>query len=205
MKKDSFLRTLKQCFRNVVPKSDNRVELPHLEFVAGLIFCFLGDSKSFSIESMRRFMIGTFEIPISKGAFWERLSRPRLRNILCELVVELIKKLPSMAIVGKRILSELRVSAIYLVDSSSMTLWDGAQESYPGTRTTAGMKWHACIDVLSGKMSWFTTSATSVNDRKRFPELRSLTGKLVIFDLGYWDYGLLLSIDSAQGFFSFTR
>ena len=39
------------------------------------------------------------------------------------------------------------------------------------------------------------------NDRKCFPPLKSIAGKLLLFDLGYWDYGLLLRIDVAGGFF----
>jgi len=40
-----------------------------------------------------------------------------------------------------------------------------------------------------------------VNDRKRFPEVASLKGKLIIFDLGYWDFNLFHEIDVVSGFF----
>jgi len=33
-------------------------------------------------------MINTFDISISKGAFWERLSRNRLKNILHEILAD---------------------------------------------------------------------------------------------------------------------
>ena len=201
MEKDSILNILKQTFKQVIPAQDKRTKIPHLEFVSGFIFCFLGDTKTSSLEAIRRFMISTFEIPISKGAFWERLSRNRLKNILCDILVDLIKKLPSLAIAGEEILGKLKVTSILLIDSSSITLWDGAKESFPGTRTFAGIKWHACFNLLSGKMEWFSTSPTSMNDRKCFPNVDWLKGKLIIFDLGYWDFSLFNEIVLAQGFF----
>lgn len=201
MEKDSILNVLKQTFQQVIPAQDKRTKIPHLEFVSGFIFCFLGDTKTSSLEAIRRFMISTFEIPISRGAFWERLSRKRLKNILCDILMDLIKKLPSLAIVGEEILDKLKVTSILLIDSSSITLWDGAKESFPGTRTSAGIKWHACFNLLSGKMEWFSTSPTSMNDRKCFPNVDWLKGKLIIFDLGYWDFSLFNEIVIAQGFF----
>ncbi len=201
MKKDSILKVLKQTFKQVIPAQDRRTTLPHLEFVSGFVFCFLGDTKTSSLEAIRRFMICMFGISISKGAFWERLSRERLKNILRDILADLIKKIPSVALAGEEILNKLKVTSILLIDSSSITLWDGAQNSYPGTRTLAGIKWHACFNLLSGKMEWFSTSSTSVNDRKRFPNVDWLKGKLIIFDLGYWDFSLFNEIVLAQGFF----
>ncbi len=201
MAKDNILDILKQTIKHAIPAQDKRTTLPHLEFVSGFIFCFIGDTKTSSIEAIRRFMICTFGVRISKGAFWERLSRNRLKNMLQHLVADLIKKIPSLAIVGEEILDKLKVTSILLIDSSSITLWDGAKKSYPGSRSFAGIKWHACFNLLSGKMEWFSTTATSVHDRKCFPNVGSLKGKLIIFDLGYWDYGLFHAINLAQGFF----
>ena len=42
---------------------------------------------------------------------------------------------------------------------------------------------------------------TKTHDRKCFPAVELLKGKLVIFDLGYWDYGLLYAIEKAGGLF----
>lgn len=58
-----------------------------------------------------------------------------------------------------------------------------------------------CVDLLSGQVSWFELSAGSTNDRQCFPPVKSISGKLLLFDLGYWDYSLLLLIDGAGGFF----
>ena len=201
VEKGIILEILKQTLKNAIPTHDRRTTLPHLEFVCGIIFCFIGDTKTSSIESIRRFMIYTFEVRISKGAFWERLSRKRFRNILQTILADLIKKMPSLTIIGEEILDKLKVSSILLIDSSSITLWDGAKKSYPGSRSYAGIKWHACFNLLSGKMEWFSTSASSAHDRKHFPDIDLLKGKLIVFDLGYWDYGLFDAINRAQGFF----
>ncbi len=45
MEKDTILDVLKQTFTQVIPAQDNRTKLPHLEFVSGFIFCFIGDTN----------------------------------------------------------------------------------------------------------------------------------------------------------------
>lgn len=201
MKHRTTLSLLKQTFRHVLPAQDGRCVLSPLDFVTGLVFCFLSDTKSFGLEAIRRFMIGRFEVSISKGAFWERLSGQRLKEHLHALLAQLMSQLSAQAMVGEKLLKGLGVSGLYLIDSSSVSLWDGARESHPGTWTWAAIKWHACLDLLSGQTRWFELSAGSTNDRQCFPPLEVWAGNLLLFDLGYWDYGLLLTIDAAKGFF----
>ena len=87
-----------------------------------------------------------------RSAFWERLARHRLQTLLQGVVAQLMGTLTTSALIGEQLLARLGVSRIELVDSSSITLWDGAKQAYPGTRTTAGIKWHLALDVLSGGM-----------------------------------------------------
>jgi hypothetical protein len=82
VEKGNILKILKQTLKNAVPTHDRRTTLPHLEFVCGVIFCFIGDTKTSSIESIRRFMIYTFDVRLSKGAFWERLSRVKTNAVI---------------------------------------------------------------------------------------------------------------------------
>ena len=199
--KGNILSILKQTFEHVIPAEDKRTKLSPIKFVSGFVFCFIGDTKTSSLEAIRRFLIYTFNTPYSKGAFWERLSGNTLKNMLHDVLADLIKKVPSVAMVGKDILAKLDVISILLIDSSSITLWDGAKKSYPGSRTTAGIKWHACFDLLSGKAEWFSLSPTSVHDRKHFPDVAELKRKLIICDLGYWDFDLFHAINLAGGFF----
>ena len=195
------LETLKQSFEQVVPKQDKRVKLPPLDFLSGLVFYFLGDTKSVSLESIRRDFTATFMITMSRSAFWERLAGQRLKQMLHDLLEDIMKKLPAKALIEPNLLKQLSVERIRLLDASIMTLWDGAKTTYPGTFMSAGVKWHACFDLLAGKLDWFKITAASVHDRKGFPDIKSLANQLIIFDLGYWDYGLLIRIAVAEGFF----
>lgn len=201
MKKRITLKGLKQSFQRVLPQEDARTQISPLNFVTGIVFCFLSDTKSFGLEAMRRFLISRFEVSISKGAFWERLSGQRLKTMLEEVLAELMTRLSCQAVSDLGWLSQLKVKGIYLLDSSTLSLWQGARHTYPGAWTTAAVKWHACFELLSGQLRWFELTPGTTHDRQCFPSLKSLAGQLVLFDLGYWDYGLLLSIDAAKGFF----
>lgn len=201
MKKRITLKRLKQSFQRVLPQEDARTQISPLNFVTGIVFCFLSDTKSFGLEAMRRFLISRFEVSISKGAFWERLSGQRLKTMLEEVLAELMTRLSCQAVSDLRGLSQLKVKGIYLLDSSTLSLCQGARHTYPGAWTTAAVKWHACFELLSGQLRWFELTPGTTHDRQCFPPLKSLAGQLILFDLGDWDYGLLLSIDAVKGFF----
>jgi len=201
MKNHNILVRIKQTLIELIPSKDSRTNISPLDFVVSLIFCYISDSKTPSLESIRREMKSILNQNICKSSFWERLSRQRLKNFLYIVVSGLIVELSNKTLNGIDLLTSLGVIQILLVDSSSISLWDGAKEDFPGTRTTAGIKWHACFDLLSGVMTWFKLTPTSTNDSQRFPELKDIAKKLFIFDLGYWSFDLLQSIDLANGFF----
>ena len=201
MNENNILNVLKQCFETFIPAEDARTTITPLEFAINLVFCYLGDSKTFSLESIRRSMMAHLNKSIGRGAFWERLSGNRLKRNLQDVITELMVRLATSVQVSETILKRLGVIAIELVDSSSVTLLAGAENAFPGTRTKASIKWHASFDLLSGLLAWFQLTPGKRHDRKCFPDFASLKGKLVIFDLGYWDYGLLYAIEKAGGFF----
>ncbi len=195
------LDVLKQCFEKVVPADDGRAEIGPLSFVVCLVHCYLGDAKTASLEAIRRFTMKHTGKTIAKSTFWERLTTARLRRFLSGLAAEMMARLNVTFGVGKSLLGKLGVSGIRLLDSSSITLGKGARWDWPGTRTSAGIKWHLVLDVLSGRMVWFRLTPTRTSDHAIFPEISSLVGQLIIFDLGYWDYGLLLDLKKAGAFF----
>ncbi|MDP2812590.1 MAG: IS4 family transposase [bacterium] len=201
MEEGNTLNIIRQCYSKILPIKDLRTKVLPLAFIVTLVFCFLGDTKTTSLEAKRRWMISQLNQTLSKSSFWERLSRNRLKKLLQSLLAELMTKMTNSIIFGKDILSGLGVSKILLLDSSSISLWNGASKIFPGTRTTAGIKWHCCFDILSGAMCWFEMTPTATHDRKCFPPMKLLKGALIIFDLGYWDYGLLLAIEEVKGFF----
>ena len=80
--KSGVLETLKQTFEEIVPSVDGRTAINPLAFIVTLVYCYLGDSKTFSLESIRRFMMAALEHTISRSAFWERLAGDRLKKYL---------------------------------------------------------------------------------------------------------------------------
>lgn len=201
MSQSNMLEVLKQCFEKIVPSEDARTTINPLEFIVCLVFCYLGDSKTFALEAIRRFMKAALDKEISRSAFWERLAGDRLKNQLRHVVAELMVTLTSPITRGGQLLKQLGVTDIWLHDSSSITLCASAKEHFPGTRTAAGIKWHGSFDLLRGMLTWFQLTPTATHDRNCFPPVELLKGKLIIFDLGYWDYGLLYAIEKAGGFF----
>ena len=55
--------------------------------------------------------------------------------------------------------------------------------------------------MLDGVVGWFKMTEGTSHDRKSFPPLPMLAGALIIFDLGYWDYQLLIDLAAANVFF----
>lgn len=201
MNKFNVLKTLRECFGKVLPNKDSRTNTSPLEFVVSFVFCYLGDSKTFSLEAIRREMKTNLDQDIGRSAFWERLSRERLKKFLRKIVSELMSSLATSVSLGSNISSQLGVTDIWVIDSSTITLKDGAKKAYPGTGTAAGIKWHACFSLPTGVMKWFQLTPSSTHDRKCIPDIKQLSGKLTIFDLGYYDFGLLLKIQEVKGFF----
>ena len=169
MNENNILNVLKQCFETFIPAEDARTRITPLEFAINLVFCYLGDSKTFSLESIRRSMMAHLNKSIGRGAFWERLSGNRLKRNLQDVITELMVRLATSVQVSETILKRLGVIAIELVDSSSVTLLAGAENAFPGTRTKASIKWHASFDLLSGLLAWFQLTPGKRHDRKCFP------------------------------------
>jgi Transposase DDE domain len=197
----NIFEIMKQSFERVVPMQDGRTDISPLMFVVTLVFSYLGDSKTFSLECIRRMMQNHFNKKMSRSAFWERLSRRRLKEHLRAVVAELMKSFSAKTLLCETVLEQLKVTAILILDSSSITLVKAAKDRFPGTGSKAGIKWHACFNALTGVLEWFQLTPSRTHDRKCVPDLVLLKGKLIIFDLGYFDYHLMLAIDNIGGFF----
>ena len=195
------LERLRQCFVGVIPKIDGRSEISPLEFVINMIFCYLGDTACTSLEGIRRHMKKQTQKNTSRSSFWERISRKRLTGFLISTITELMRQFGTSIIGGGCLLEQLGVVKILVVDSTYFSLWDGSADDFPGTGTNAGIKWHACFDILTGELHWFELTQGSTHDRKCFPDVKSLSFTLVIVDLGYWDFNLLWEIKRVGGFF----
>ena len=197
----TVIEKIRQCFGEILPVNDGRTNSSPFEFVVAFIFSLIGDTKILSIEGLRREMINNLSRPMSRSSFWERLSRKRHQFFLQKILAELIKQLTMPLFIGEAILKKLCVTDICLVDSTSITLPAWASKFFPGTGSAAAVKWHTCINVFSGMLLWNQITSGRTNDSKCFPDISNLIGKLVIFDLGYWNYGLLQHIENIGGFY----
>jgi len=45
MNNANILEQLRQCFTDIIPKTDARAVIPPLEFIISIIFCYLGDTE----------------------------------------------------------------------------------------------------------------------------------------------------------------
>ena len=102
---------------------------------------FTGDSKTFSLESMRRLVISKTGESIERSTFWERLKTKRLYNQLTQTLTELNKNLSQKAQCDNGVLTKIGVSEISIFDSTITSLYDKAQEDFNVTR----QKWQVMI------------------------------------------------------------
>ncbi len=203
--KNDPLEIIAECF-NEFPGQDSRTNIVPIKFITLLILSFLRDREKQSIASLRRDMIKETKTKISRSAFWERLATKRLLKLL-NLVVTLLmqKMIISQSTITKAILTKLGVTGILLLDSASASLPKDAKEKFPGSRKNvapAAIKWHLCIDLLSGLVKWFALTPGKMHDRKKVPLLETIKGKLIIYDLGYWDYAMMNVISQVAYFLS---
>lgn len=130
MTESNSLEILRQSFQNLLPPIDKRMTISPLEFIVTLIFHYLGDSKTSSIESIRKSMKDHLGKGIKRSSFWERLASNQLKKHLHMIIAELIEQFNSTFSIGKDILTLLNVSAIILLDSSTITLIDSAKKIF---------------------------------------------------------------------------
>jgi hypothetical protein len=56
------------------------------------------------------------------------------------------------------------------------------------------------LTFCTSELHWFEITPGSTHYDKCFPDLKSLIGKLIITDLGYWDFNLLWQIKEIGGY-----
>jgi hypothetical protein len=204
--KDSIFPSIRQAFSHV-PENDPRAKIGPRIFIIALITSMAADGKKRSIASLRRNFASSTGSFLARSTFWQRLSSDRLTNLLVKTIRELVLSLAAELNTRIGLLAKLGVRAVYLLDSSSVTLPKGARKDLPAPRSNvikASAKWHLCWNLLSGVSEWFCISDGKVHDRNGFPPLEMLKGALIIFDLGYWDYQLISDL-MTQGCFFLSR
>ena len=199
-----FLDEIKNRFSEI-SNQDPRAKVGTRDLVATLVFCFSRDWGNVrTLNCIRKFVQSTLNVKISRGGFWERLATRKLQSTLEGVVVSMVQTFAYKLSITSGLLKVLNVTAILLLDSSSSTLPKAAKDNFPAPRNNvapAAIKLHLCFDLFAGAVNWFKLTPATCHDRKGFPPIRSLIGKLIIFDLGYCDYQLMADIKKIGGFF----
>lgn len=204
MQLKKFLKQIKNNF-NQIPNQDTRAKIGERDLISIIVFCFSRDRGDIrTLDCIRKFVQTNLGMTISRGAFWERLATKKLQKTLEGLLISLFQNIACALSITTELLEILNVKAILLLDSSSSSLPKSAKNNFPAPRNNvapAAIKLHFCFDLFRGAINWFQLTPATTHDRKGFPPLQSLRDKLIIFDLGYWDYSLLAEIKKIGGFF----
>lgn len=161
-----------------------------------------GVSKQRTIADLRRTYENSTGTTIEESSFYDRFTSGALR---------LLKKA-----VGRG-LNEVRAASgrlkgalaafedLLLIDSSVIRLHDLLKGAYGGTRTNhskAAAKLHVVMSVIKASATRLRVTAERVNDRTPWKRVGQwVRGRLLLFDLGYYSYGLFARIDNNEGFF----
>lgn len=196
-----LINRIRKIVKSASGKKDDRMVVDPLEFLSCLIFSFMGDAKVFSLESIRRTLISESGSNISRSAFWERLISQSLTSKLSVSLNHIMKLINDQSGLGIDLENSLGVNGISMFDSSIVTLHDSAKEDFDSTFTEAGIKFHLESDGVSGGLRWSILSSASVHDNCGFPNIQEQSGRLSIFDLGYFDWARFASMDQCGAFF----
>jgi len=94
-------------------------------------------------------------------------------------------------------------SAIYVLDSTQIELWDGLATMWRGSggmASKAALKLHLMLDYLTGSVTAVDlTAGTSADTRFTYPTI--VTGALYLQDMGYFQFGVFSRIMDAQAYF----
>jgi putative transposase len=153
------------------------------------------------ISELRRAFERVAGVTIEESSFYDRFT-PALSAMLSILLERVLAHTLGS---GRRARGRLAAFAsIMVADSTVVRLHHLLAKAFPGTRThqaPAALKAHVLFTVTgAGKQSVQLTSERR-SDRRTMTLGPWIRGKLLIVDLGYFDYRLLARIDELGGFF----
>ena len=153
------------------------------------------------LAELRRTFERVARVTIEESSFYDRFT-PALSAMLSILLDQVLAHTLGS---GRRARGRLAAfSSIMVADSTVVRLHRLLAKAFPGTRTPqapAALKAHVLFTVTgAGKQSVQITSERR-SDRRTMTLGPWIRGKLLIVDLGYFDYRLLARIDALGGFF----
>jgi putative transposase len=195
METTKVISKITAIFNEILPAQDRRCKIQPVHFIAALICGFATtDGRVKCMSALRKTVVDFTQEKLARSTFWGRMSTKKMTHLLRALLSALISEICVQLQVGQSLLSALNISKILLLDSSSLTLPDGASADFPAPRNNvvpAAAKVHVLHDLFGGIAKWFSITPATTHDRREFPPLSLLKGSLIIFDLGYWDFQLL--------------
>lgn len=201
MKGFYFIDRVKDIVKKNAPQQDKRTDIEPFLFLTHFILQFKGDVKKLTLESIRLSICAAVGISIARSSFWERIGTKRIRKMLNATLSDITNLFSDRCGVNQALMQELCVSSILLFDSTIVTLGKNAKEAFDGTFAASAIKFHLQMDGMSGAIKWALLSPASIHDSCAFADIKSLIGKLSLFDLGYYDWSRFKLMDDNGAFF----
>ena len=180
-------------------KRQRKIKLPALVWT--VIFGGLAERKQ-SLESLRRSYMRVTGFRIARSSFYQRFT-PQLCQLLRILAENLMCEGERSASQPKHLSLYKRLKDIFIVDSTLVDLLKGLLKRYPSTHEgTAKLKLHMVINAANGSPNRVKISTGKTHDMKVWQTIGSwVSGRLLLFDLGYYSFSLFDRIERKGGFF----
>jgi putative transposase len=140
--------------------------------------------------------------PLSRQGLHQRFTPEAVAFMrrACERLSQRVATLPKEALPGKLSTFE----DLSLLDSTTIRLADRLAQRYPACRHNvrkAAIKIHAQMSLTHQQTERIRLTAERVHDRKGAPLGSWMRGRLLLFDLGYFDYSLFSTVTHCGGAF----
>lgn len=172
-----------------------------LAFLVALVFGF-GVETVRSMASFQRFFTTITKLTMARSAFQKKFSA---RSVAFFRAVFLEACAHHALHLGTRLGGKLaRFKDVCAIDATVIRLHDLLKKTYAATRTNhtkAAAKLHAVLSFSTRTITQMAITAERVGDREFLKDLDWVTGRLLLFDLGYYAHTLFAAIDAKDGFF----
>ena len=153
------------------------------------------------LSHLRRLLQRVTGVTLQESSFYERLS-PKLSAMLSVLLEHVLQHCWGVGRAARGRLAEF--ADIMVTDSTVVRLHHLLAGAFPGTRTHQGgaaLKAHVVFAVTGAGKQTVKLTSERKSDRRTFQLGPWVRGKLLLVDLGYFDYRLLTRIDELGGYF----
>jgi hypothetical protein len=204
---ENTLKQVKASFKNLSYIVDDRFDIHPSDFITAFI-CSVGNKQNRfnALADFRRIVGQYLGKVIPRTSFWSRISRPRFTAMLNHILENLLRDVGSIDYAkNATLIDQIGVQDVLLIDTSLLHLPNSAASCFPNTRhnghALSAIKLHCCYSLKYNNIQGCALTRADVHDRNIFPAVKSLEKKLIIMDLGYYDFELFSQIEVSGGFF----